>query len=69
VITGLYPTSIGTHHMCTGKSEVSPHSDGAAKPAQDAAPAIQDKPDGIPVYSVVLPEDVKPFPEYLRKAG
>ena len=28
------------------------------------------KPDGIPAtYSVVLPEQVKAFPEYLRKAG
>ena len=48
IITGMYQTSIGTHHMRTG---------GAAKYQP------------VPPYSAVIPDYVKCFPEYLRKAG
>lgn len=50
-ITGMYPTSIGTHHMRTLLSE------------------DQSKRTGIPSYSAVVPDYVKAFPEYLRRAG
>jgi len=48
IITGMYQTSIGTHHMRTN---------GAAKYQP------------VPPYSAVIPDYVKCFPEYLRKAG
>ncbi|SOY67096.1 sulfatase family protein [Cupriavidus taiwanensis] len=59
LITGMYPTSVGAHHMRTGPGEI-----------QIPGRAAPQKPEGIPAtYSVVLPEQVKAFPEYLRKAG
>ncbi|WP_084545854.1 sulfatase [Cupriavidus malaysiensis] len=59
LITGMYPTSVGAQHMRTGPGEI-----------QIPGRAMAPKPDGIPAtYSVVLPEQVKAFPEYLRKAG
>lgn len=59
LITGMYPTSVGAHHMRTGTGEIAPPGGGAKA-----------KPDGIPSsYSVVLPPQVKAFPEFLRKAG
>lgn len=51
IITGMYPTSVGTHHMRTLLS------------------ADQSKSIGVPPYSAVLPDYVKAFPEYLRRAG
>ena len=48
IITGMYQTSIGSHHMRTN---------GAAKYQP------------VPPYSAVIPDYVKCFPEYLRKAG
>jgi Arylsulfatase A and related enzymes len=48
IITGMYPTSIGTHNMRTLK----------------VYPNL-----GIPDYSVVLPPEVKLFPEFLRRNG
>jgi N-sulfoglucosamine sulfohydrolase len=56
VITGMYPTSIGAQHMRTTGSSVS--ASGARTMPADVVP-----------YSVVLPERVRAFPEYLRKAG
>ncbi|WP_020423796.1 sulfatase [Cupriavidus sp. WS] len=57
MITGTYPTSVGAHHMRTGSAELP---GGGARP----------RPEGIPAsYSVVLPPQVKAFPEHLRKAG
>jgi len=59
LITGMYPTSVGAHHMRTGAGEIQ-------IPGRSAA----QRPEGIPAtYSVVLPDQVKAFPEYLRKAG
>ncbi len=51
IITGMYPTSVGTHHMRTLLS------------------ADQSQKIGVPPYSAVLPDYVKAFPEYLRRAG
>ncbi|HDR9799174.1 TPA: sulfatase [Burkholderia cenocepacia] len=59
LITGVYPTSVGAQHHRTGPGEIS-------------VPGVtaKDKPNGVPAtYSVVLPPDVKAFPELLRKAG
>lgn len=59
LITGMYPTSVGAQHMRTGPGEIQ-------MPGRSAS----QRPDGLPAtYSVVLPEQVKAFPEYLRKAG
>ena len=59
MITGMYPTSIGAQHMRTMETEIKGAAATAAKPM----------PDGLPHYSVVPPPAVKPFPEYLRRAG
>ena len=65
IVTGMYPTSMGTMHMRTGKDvigwgtrEYAEHTDG-----EDIA--------GNPIreYAAVIPEYVKCFPEFLRKVG
>lgn len=56
LITGMYPTTIGTHNMRTfapGRGE-----------GELPYPGL-----GIPSYSPVVPQGVKMFPEYLRKKG
>ncbi len=53
IITGLYPTTLGTHNMRTYNSY-----------KKENEPSI-----GIPSYSPIVPEGVKMFPEYLRKIG
>ncbi len=53
IITGMYPTTLGTHNMRTYNGY-----------AQENQPGL-----GIPNYSPLVPEGVKMFPEYLRKAG
>ncbi len=53
IITGMYPTAIGTHNMRTYNAYV-----------PDNEPEI-----GIPSYSPIAPQGVKMFTEYLRKAG
>ncbi len=47
IITGMYPTSVGTHHMRTNWNV----------------------PDTIIPYEAVIPEEVKCFPEFLRRNG
>ncbi len=65
IITGMYPTSIGTMHMRTGKDVFSWGKREYKKdiPIKD----ITDKP--IRQYAAVLPEEVKCYTEYLRIAG
>ena len=53
IITGLYPTTLGTHNMRTYNSY-----------KKENEPTI-----GIPSYSPILPKGVKMFPQYLRKIG
>ena len=53
IITGLYPSTLGTHNMRTYNSY-----------KKENQPSI-----GIPSYSPILPDGVKMFPEYLRKIG
>ncbi|MBD2705037.1 sulfatase [Spirosoma sp. BT702] len=52
IITGMYPTSIGTQHMRT--VQLTPEASQYLK---------------MKGYSAVIPEAVRCFPEYLRKAG
>ncbi len=54
IITGLYPTTLGTHNMRTH----------ASWRGKNNEPTI-----GIPSYSPLVPEGVKMFTEYLRKEG
>jgi len=53
IITGMYPTSLGTHNMRTYRANKS-----------DNEPSI-----GIPSYSPDFPNYIRPFTEYLRIAG
>jgi len=65
IITGMYPTSIGTMHMRAGKDV---HAWG--KRVYERNIPINDI-EGNPIrqYSTVIPNDIKCFPEYLRAAG
>ncbi len=54
IITGMYPTTLGTHNMRTY----------APWAGVDNQPSI-----GIPSYSPIVPEGAKMFTEYLRKKG
>lgn len=57
IITGMYPTTIGTHNMRTYN-------------AYKSEAGIPNEPTlGIPSYSPEFPEYIRPFTEYLRKAG
>ncbi|MPV59582.1 sulfatase [Burkholderia sp. HI2761] len=58
VITGMYPVSVGAHNMRTLSGN------GAEGIAGESA-----FPPGMRTYSVVLPPDVRAFPEHLRAAG
>lgn len=53
IITGMYPTTLGTHNMRTYNAYSS-----------ENQPEI-----GIPSYSPLVPDGVKMFTEYLRKEG
>ncbi len=65
IITGMYPTSIGTMHMRTavdiqswGKRDYSGES-----------MAVDINGEKVPHYSAVIPSYVKCFPEYMRETG
>lgn len=65
IITGMYPTSIGTMHMRTGRDVMS-----WGQRVYDEEVDITDLAgDTIRKYAAVIPEGVKCFPEYLRAAG
>ncbi|MCT4672672.1 MAG: sulfatase [Prolixibacteraceae bacterium] len=65
IITGVYPVSLGTHNMRTGKdimgisNGVYKHNTGIVDPMGNS----------VPQYSAVIPSKVKCFTEYLRNAG
>lgn len=65
IITGMYPTSIGTMHMRTGKDIQS-----WGNREYNKETNLVDL-EGNPVieYAAVIPDYVKGFPEYLRKVG
>ncbi len=65
IITGMYPTSIGTMHMRTA-NDISSH----GKREYDVKTGRKDiNGNEIIEYSTVLPEKIKCFTEYLRAAG
>lgn len=65
IITGMYPTSIGTMHMRTSHDVFS-----WGKRDYSAEVDIKDlEGNAIRKYSAVIPEDVKCYTEYLREAG
>jgi len=65
IITGMYPTSLGTMHMRTGKDVFS-----WGKRVYERNINVNDV-EGNPIrqYATVIPEYVKCFPEYLRMEG
>lgn len=65
IITGMYPTSIGTMHMRTGKDV---HSWGKREYA-NTTDRVDLNNGKIIEYSAVIPEEVKCYTEYLREAG
>lgn len=65
IITGMYPTSIGTMHMRTGRDI----SSWGLREYNGESNAVDIAGNGVPHYSVVTPPEVKCFPEYLRAAG
>lgn len=65
IITGMYPTSIGTMHMRTGKDVFS-----WGKRNYKKETNIEDlKGNAIIEYAVVIPQEVKCYTEFLRTAG
>ena len=54
IITGMYPTTLGTHNMRTYNA----YAKGENEPSL-----------GLPSYSPIVPEGVRMFTEYLRKQG
>jgi arylsulfatase A-like enzyme len=65
IITGMYPISIGTHNMRTGKDYF-----GWGLRKYDAPSGARDiQGNEVPLYSAVIPPEVKCFTEYLRDAG
>lgn len=65
IITGMYPTSIGTMHMRTGRDV----SSWGLREYDGESNAVDIAGNDVPHYSVVTPPEVKCFPEYLRAAG
>lgn len=65
IITGMYPTSIGSMHMRTGKDITA----WGQQTYRERIDAVDVAGDSLRDYAVVPPAEVKCFPEYLRKAG
>lgn len=65
LITGMYPISIGTHNMRTGKD----YSGWGTREYGDRSEAYDINGKNVPLYSAVIPSYVKCFTEYLREAG
>lgn len=65
IITGMYPTTIGTMHMRTGKDVFS----FGTQKYKDKIETVDLINQNIREYSAVIPQDVRCFTDYLRKAG
>ena len=65
IITGMYPVSIGTHQMRTGKDVFG----WGSRNYNGISNAIDVNGDSIPLHSVVTPPEVKCFTEYMRAEG
>ncbi|PWH83282.1 sulfatase [Algibacter marinivivus] len=64
IITGMYPTTIGTMHMRTGQDVMN-----LGKRTYKETDRTDLKGNAIIQYSAVIPENVKCYTEYLRSAG
>lgn len=64
IITGMYPTTIGTMHMRTGQDVM-----GLGKRTYKKVDRVDIEGNPIIQYSAVVPEEVKCYTEYLRAAG
>ena len=67
IITGMYPTSIGTMHMRTGNDVMSWGKREYQSKEETGRLDLNNEP--IPQYSAVIPPHVKCYTEYLRAAG
>ncbi|MBN1925227.1 MAG: sulfatase-like hydrolase/transferase [Prolixibacteraceae bacterium] len=65
IITGMYPVSIGTHNMRTGRD----YAGWGTRDYSGPSNATDINGDSVPLYSAVIPPHVKCFTEYLREAG
>ncbi len=65
IITGMYPTSIGTMHMRTGKDITA----WGKRKYKSKIPVTDIQGDSIRQYAVVLPAEIKCFTEHLRANG
>jgi len=65
IITGMYPTSIGTMNMRTGKDVMS----WGTRKYEAEIPITDLEGNAIRQYSAVIPSEVKCFTEYLRADG
>ncbi len=65
IITGMYPTSIGTMHMRTAKDIMS----WGARKYKKEGMGVDINHKTVPQYSAVIPAQVKCFPEYMRMQG
>jgi len=65
LITGMYPVSIGTMHMRTGRD----YAGWGTRDYSQKSEAKDINGDAIPLYSAVIPEYAKCFTEYLRAKG
>jgi len=65
IITGMYPTSIGTMHMRTGADVQS----WGRREYKKKGMGVDINGNPVPQYSAVIPPYVKCFTEYMREAG
>ncbi len=65
IITGMYPVSIGTHNMRTGRD----YAGWGTRDYSGPSEATDINGENIPLYSAVIPDNVKCFTQYLREAG
>ncbi|AJR03732.1 sulfatase family protein [Siansivirga zeaxanthinifaciens] len=65
IITGMYPTTLGTMHMRTGRDIQS----WGTREYANKSDVLDLEGHSIIEYAAVIPDYVKGFPEYLRKAG
>ncbi|MEN7547148.1 sulfatase-like hydrolase/transferase [Rapidithrix thailandica] len=65
IITGMYPTSLGTMHMRTARDI----SSWGKRTYKENIPIVDISGDSIREYSAVIPEYVKCFTEFLRAEG
>ncbi|MBB6462361.1 sulfatase-like hydrolase/transferase [Flammeovirga kamogawensis] len=65
IITGMYPSTIGTNHMRTGRDITGIGS----RKYRENKNVVDRENNNVREYSAVVPKEVKCFPEYLRANG